>query len=147
MEVILLQDVKSLGKKGDTVNVKDGYARNLLSKKQAVEASAAARNTLKLQKQHEEKVAEQKLLDAQELAGRLAGLSVTVSVKSGKDGKMFGSVSTKEIAEACREQLNLEVDKKKLVLPEPLKEIGKTTVPLKLHPQVTATLNVNVVEE
>lgn len=147
MEVILLQDVKNVGKKGEKVTLKDGYARNLISKKQASEVSAKTINDLKLQKQHEEKVAETKLKDAQELAEKLAGMSVTVTVKSGKDGRIFGSVSSKEIAEACKKQLNLDVDKKKLVLPEPIKELGTTVVPLKLHAQVTASLNVKVVEE
>ncbi len=147
MEVILLQDVKNVGKKGEKVNLKDGYARNLISKKQASEVSAKTINDLKLQKKHEEKVAETKLKDAQELAEKLAGMSVTVSVKPGKDGRIFGSVSSKEIAEACKKQLNLDVDKKKLVLPEPIKELGTTVVPLKLHAQVTASLNVKVVEE
>lgn len=147
MEVILLQDVKNVGKKGEKVNLKDGYARNLISKKQASEVSAKTINDLKLQKKHEEKVAETKLKDAQELAEKLAGMSITVSVKPGKDGRIFGSVSSKEIAEACKKQLNLDVDKKKLVLPEPIKELGTTVVPLKLHAQVTASLNVKVVEE
>lgn len=147
MEVILLQDVKNVGKKGEKVNLKDGYARNLISKKQASEVSAKTINDLKLQKKHEEKVAETKLKDAQELAEKLAGMSVTVSVKPGKDGRIFGSVSSKEIAEACKKQLNLDVDKKKLVLPEPIKELGTSVVPLKLHAQVTASLNVKVVEE
>ncbi len=146
MEVILLQDVKNLGKKGDVVTVKDGYGRNLLSKKLAAEATAKTRNDMKLQKLHEEKLEEKRLLDAQELAGRLAGLSVTIPVKTGRDGKLFGSVSTKEIIEACKAQLDLEVDKKKLVLPEPLKELGKTEVPVRLHPKVTGKLIVNVVE-
>ncbi len=147
MELILLADIKSLGKKGDTVTVKDGYGRNLISKKQAALATAKTMNDLKLQKAHEEKQAEERLLNAQELAGRLAGLSISVKVKVGKDGKVFGSVSSKEIAEACRKQLDLEVDKKKLVLPEPIKETGKTVVPLKLHPQVTAQLTVLVEAE
>lgn len=147
MDVILLQDIKNVGKKGETVTLKDGYARNLISKKQAAEATAKTRNDLKLQKQHEEKMAEERLKEAQELAMKLAGLSIDVFVKVGKDGKAFGSVSTKEIAEACKEQLSLDVDKKKLVLPEPIKEIGKTEVPLKLHPQVTAKLMINVKEE
>ena len=147
MELILLADIKSLGKKGDTVTVKDGYGRNLISKKQAALATAKTMNDLKLQKAHEEKQAEERLLNAQERAGRLAGLSISVKVKVGKDGKVFGSVSSKEIAEACRKQLDLEVDKKKLVLPEPIKETGKTVVPLKLHPQVTAQLTVLVEAE
>lgn len=147
MEVILLQDLKNVGKKGETVTLKDGYARNLISKKQAAEVNARTINDLKLQKQHEEKVAEKRLQDAQELAEKLTGMSITLSVKTGKDGKIFGSVSSKEIAEACKKQLNLDVDKKKLVLPEPIKELGTTVVPLKLHPQVTASLNVRVTEE
>ena len=147
MEVILLQDLKNVGKKGETVSLKDGYARNLISKKQAAEVNARTINDLKLQKQHEEKVAEKRLQDAQELAEKLTGMSITLSVKTGKDGKIFGSVSSKEIAEACKKQLNLDVDKKKLVLPEPIKELGTTVVPLKLHPQVTASLNVRVTEE
>ena len=147
MQLILLEDVKSLGKKGETVTVKDGYGRNLISKKQAVEATAKNINDLKLQKIHAEKVEAKRLLEAQELAGKLAGMSVSLSVKVGKDGKLFGSVSTKEIADACKEQLDLDVDKKKLVLPEPIKELGKTAVPLKLHPQVTASLNVIVTAE
>lgn len=147
MEVVLLQDVKNVGKKGDVVSLKDGYARNLISKKQAAEASARVMNDLKLQKKHEEKVAEERLKDAQELAAKLTGMSVTVSIKVGKDGKAFGSVSTKEIAEACKKQLNLDVDKKKLVLAEAIKEVGKYEVPLKLHPQVTGMLKVLVAGE
>ena len=147
MEVILLEDIKTLGKKGEAVTVKDGYGRNLIAKKQAAPSNAKTMNDLKLQKAHEEKQAEERLLAAQELAGKLAGMSISVKVKVGKDGKVFGSVSSKEIAEACKKQLNLEVDKKKLVLPEPIKETGKTVVPLKLHPQVTANLTVNVEAE
>ena len=139
MEVVLLQDVKNVGKKGDVVSLKDGYARNLISKKQAAEASARVMNDLKLQKKHEEKVAEERLKDAQELAAKLTGMSVTVSIKVGKDGK--------EIAEACKKQLHLDVDKKKLVLAEAIKEVGKYEVPLKLHPQVTGMLKVLVAGE
>ena len=147
MEVVLLQDVKNVGKKGDVVTLKAGYARNLISKKQAAEASARVMNDLKLQKKHEEKVAIERLQDAQDLAAKLTGMSVTIPIKVGKDGKAFGSVSTKEIAEACKKQLDLEVDKKKLVLTETIKEVGNYEVPLKLHPQVTGTLKVKVVGE
>jgi len=147
MDVILLQDVKNVGKKGDTVNLKDGYARNLVSKKQAVEASAKAINDLKLQKKHEEKVAEERLEDAQALAAKLTGLSVTISIKVGKDGRVFGSVSGKEIQEAVKQQLNIELDKKKLVLPDGIKELGVTEVPVKLHPQVSGSIKVKVVAE
>ncbi|MBQ1377222.1 MAG: 50S ribosomal protein L9 [Lachnospiraceae bacterium] len=147
MQVILLEDIKNVGKKGDEVTLKDGYARNLISKKQVVEATPKNRNDLKLQQAHDKKMAEERLKEAQELAEKLSGMSVTVGLKVGKDGRIFGSVSSKEIAEACRSQLNLDVDKKKLVLPEPVKELGKITVPLKLHPQVTASINVIVTEE
>ena len=147
MEIILLQDVKNVGKKGDTVTVKDGYGRNLISKKQAAEANAKTMNDLRLQKKHEDKVAAERLADAEELAAKLAGMSVRMSIKVGKDGKAFGSVSTKEIAEACKSQLNLDVDKKKLVLADPIKEVGKYTVPLRLHPQVTASLAIEVTGE
>ena len=146
MDIILLEDIKNLGKKGDKVTVKDGYGRNLLSKKQAAEATAKTLNDMKLLKLHEEKIAEQKLTEAEELKDRLTNLSVTVSIKLGKDGKVFGSVSSKEIAEAAKAQLDIDIDKKKLVLPEAIKELGKYTVPLKLHPQVTGSINVNVVE-
>ena len=147
MEVILLEDIKNLGKKGDQVKVKDGFGRSLLSKKQAVEATAKNKNELRLKQAHEDKLAKERLEKAQELAEKLTGMSVTVDLRTGKDGKIFGSISSKEIAEACKEQLNLEVDKKKLVMPEPIKELGKVVVPLKLHPQVTASLNVIVQEQ
>ena len=147
MEVILLEDIRNVGKKGDQVKLKDGYARALLAKKQVVEATAKNKNELKLQQAHEDKIARERLENAQKLAEKISGTSVTVGLRCGKDGKIFGSVSSKEIAEACKEQLDLEVDKKKLVLPEPIKELGKIVVPLKLHPQVTASLNVIVEEQ
>lgn len=146
MDIILLEDIKNLGKRGDKVTVKDGYARNLLAKKQAAEANAKTLNDMKLLKIHEEKLAEQKLREAEELKDKLTNLSVTVSIKIGKDGKVFGSVSSKEIAEAAKDQLGIDIDKKKLVLPEPIRELGKTAVPLKLHPQVTGSITVNVTE-
>ncbi len=147
MEVILLEDIRNVGKKGDQVKLKDGYARALLAKKQVVEATAKNKNELKLQQAHEDKMARERLENAQKLAEKISGTSVTIGLRCGKDGKIFGSVSSKEIAEACKEQLDLEVDKKKLVLPEPIKELGKIVVPLKLHPQVTASLNVIVEEQ
>lgn len=144
MELVLLQDVKNLGKKGDKINVANGYGRNLVAKKVAAEMTAATMNNLKLQKQHEEKVAAQKLADAYALKDKLAGMNITVPVKVGKDGRLFGSVSSKEIAEAFKKQLGIEVDKKKIVLPEPIKEIGKKEVPIKLHAEVQAVLHVVV---
>ena len=147
MEVVLLEDIRKVGRKGDTVTLKDGYARNLISKKQAAELNAKTLNDIKLQKQHEEKVAEKKLQDAISLKDRLAGMTSRVSVKVGKDGKLFGSVSSKEIAEAFKNQLGIEIDKKKIVLAEPIKELGKKELPIKLHPEVSATLSVEVIGE
>ena len=146
-EVVLWEDIRKVGRKGDTVTLKDGYARNLISKKQAAELNAKTLNDIKLQKQHEEKVAEKKLQDAISLKDRLAGMTIRVSVKVGKDGKLFGSVSSKEIAEAFKNQLGIEIDKKKIVLAEPIKELGKKELPIKLHPEVSATLSVEVIGE
>lgn len=145
MQVILLEDIRKVGKKGDTVTLKDGYARNLISKKQAAELNARTLNDMKLQKRHEEKVAEQKLADAIALKDRLAGTVIRVPVKVGKDNKLFGSVSTKEIADAFKEQLGIEIDKKKIVLAENIKEVGRKELLIKLHPEVSATLTVEVV--
>ncbi len=148
MKVILLQDVKSLGKKGDVVNVSDGYARNmLLPKKLGVEANGKNLNDLKLQNMHAEKVARENLEAAEKLADEIAEKQVQVTIKTGAGGKIFGSVSTKEIASAAKEQLNLELDKKKMQLPEGLKTLGVHEVPIRLHPKVTASLKVKVVEE
>lgn len=148
MKVILLQDVKALGKKGDIVNVSDGYARNMiLPKKLGVEASGKNMNDLKLQNQHAEKVAQENLEAARKLAAEIAEKQVQVKIKTGEGGRIFGSVSTKEIAAAAKEQLELELDKKKMQLPEGLKSLGIHEVPIKLHPKVTASLKVKVVEE
>lgn len=147
MKVILLEDVKSLGKKGDIVNVSDGYAKNfLLPKKKGVEANGKNMNDLKLQHANEEKIAAQKLAAAQELAAQLAEKKVELSMKTGEGGRTFGSVSTKEIAQAAKEQLGLELDKKKMVLSVPIRELGTYTVNLKLHPKVTAELKVEIKE-
>ena len=147
MEVILLEDVKSLGKKGELVKVNDGYARNfLLKKKLGVEATAKNRNELKLQKQHEEKVALEKLEDAKAFAEELKEKTVTVSIKTGSGGRSFGSVSTKEVALAAKEQLGYELDKKKMVLNEPIKSPGVYMMPIKLHQKVTGELKVVVKE-
>lgn len=144
MEIILLEDVRALGRKGDTVTVKDGYGRNLVSKKLAAEATAKVKNELRLQKLHQEKVAQKRYEDALALKDKLKDMYINVPVKVGKDNKLFGSVSSKEIAEAFREQLGIEVDKKKIVLAEPIKEVGKVDVPIKLHPEVQTVLHVNV---
>ena len=147
MKVILLEDVISLGKKGQLVDVSDGYARNfILSKKKGIEATAKNMNDLKLQKAHEDKLAAQRLEEAKLFAAEIAKAEVVLELKVGEGGKLFGAVSSKEIAQAAKEQLNMELDKKKLVLPNPIKTVGITSVSVKLHPQVTAELKVVVKE-
>ena len=147
MKVILLEDVKSLGKKGEVVNVSDGYARNMiLPKKLGVEATPKNLNDLKLQKENDAKIAQEQLEAAREFAKNLEDKKVTLTLKVGEGGKTFGSVSAKEIAEAAKEQLGLEIDKKQLQLPGAIRELGSTDVPVKLHPKVTGTLKVVVTE-
>lgn len=148
MKVILLQDVKALGKKGEIVNVNDGYARNaLFPKKLAVEANAKNMNDLKLQNQHADKVAQENYEAALALAKELEDKKVVVKMKGGEGGRTFGSVSTKEIAVAAKEQLGMELDKKKMQLPEPIRSFGMTEVAIKLHPKVTGKFTVHVVED
>lgn len=145
MQIILLEDVKNVGKKGELVKVNDGYARNfILPKKLGMEANARNMNDLKLKKANDERIAAEQLAEAKELAKKLEDLKITVSVKIGEGGKTFGSVSSKEIAQAAKEQLALELDKKKMQLSEPIKTVGTHMVPIKLHPQVTASLKVVV---
>lgn len=147
MKVILLEDVKSLGKKGDIVNVSDGYARNaILPKKLGVEATPKNLNDLKLQNQHADKVAQENYENALELAEIVEKTTVELKLKSGKDGKAFGSISSKEISQAAKEQAGLEIDKKKMHLNEAIKNLGTFEVPVKLHPKVTANIKVKVVE-
>ncbi|MBQ8596275.1 MAG: 50S ribosomal protein L9 [Lachnospiraceae bacterium] len=147
MKVILLQDVKSLGKKGDIVDVNDGYARNfVLPKKLGVEANGKNMNDLKLQKANEQKIAKEKLDAAKAFAAEMEKESVTVSIKAGEGGRTFGSVSSKEIAQAYKEQCGKEIDKKKIQLPEPIKNFGVVEVSVKLHPEVTGKLTVKVTE-
>ena len=147
MEVVLLEDVKALGKKGQIVKVNDGYARNfILPKKLGIEATSKNLNDLKLQKANADKIAAEQLQAAKDLAADLAEKSITVSIKAGEGGKAFGSVSSKEITKAIQDQLGMEIDKKKLVLPEPLKTFGTHEVPIKLHRDVTGKLAVKVVE-
>ncbi len=147
MKVILMQDVKALGKKGQTVEVSDGYARNfILPRKLGIEANAKNMNDLRLQKAHEEKVAKEQLEEAKAMAAKIEGLSVELSIKSGKDGRTFGSVSSKEIASAFKEQHGIELDKKKISLNEPIRTVGTSIVNVKLHREVTAKLTVRVRE-
>ena len=147
MKVILLQDVKSLGKKDQIVDVSDGYARNfILPKKLGVEANAVSLNDLKLQKAHEAKVAKEQLDAAKALAAKIETLTVDATIKSGKDGRSFGSVSSKEIAEAFKKQHGIEIDKKKITLDDPIRAVGTSIVTVKLHKEVTAKLTVRVRE-
>lgn len=148
MKVILLQDDKKLGKKGDIVNVNDGFARNyVLPQKIGVEATNKNLNDLKLQKANAEKIAAENLAAAQVLAKEMEEETVVVAMKAGEGGKAFGSVSSKEIATEYTKQYKKELDKKKLVLPEPIKNFGTYEVKVKLHPKVTATLKVKVKEQ
>ncbi len=148
MKIILLQDVKSLGKQGEIVDVSDGYARNfILPKKVGLEANSKNMNDLKLQKANEEKKAQELLEAAKELAKVLETKEVVVKMKSGEGGKTFGSISSKEIAAEAKKQCDLELDKKKIQLPEPIKALGAYEVTVKLHPKVSAKLKVKVIEE
>ena len=147
MEIVLLEDVKALGKKGQIVTVNDGYARNfILPKKLGVEATSKNLNNLKLKKANDAKLAAEILAAAKELAAKLDESKVTLSIKAGEGGRAFGSVSNKEISKAITDQLGLEIDKKKIVLNDPIKSIGSFEVPIKLHKDVTARLAVKVVE-
>ena len=147
MKVILLVDVKSLGKKGQIVNVSDGYARNMiLPKKLGVEATSKNLNDLKLRKANEEKVAQENLDAAKAFAEELSTKEVILTLKVGEGGRTFGSVSSKEISEAAKKQLNLDIDKKKLQLENPIRNLGVTNVPVRLHPKVTGSLKVWVKE-
>ncbi len=148
MKVILLQDVKSVGKKGDIIDANDGYARNfLIPKKMGVPANAENMNTLKLQKSNEAKVAQEQLEEAQRFAKELETKEVVLAIKAGEGGKTFGSVSSKEIATAYKEQCGITIDKKKIQLPESIKNFGVYEVKIKLHPKVTGTLKVKVKEQ
>ena len=147
MKGILLEDVKSLGKKGQIVNVSDGYARNMiLPKKLGVEATSKNLNDLKLRKANEEKVAQENLDAAKAFAEELSTKEVILTLKVGEGGRTFGSVSSKEISEAAKKQLNLDIDKKKLQLENPIRNLGVTNVPVRLHPKVTGSLKVWVKE-
>lgn len=148
MEVILLQDVKSLGKKGELVKINDGYARNyILPKKLGVEANAKNLNDLKLQKAAEEKRKKEILDEATALGKEIEAKTLVMAIKSGEGGRTFGSISTKEIAAELKVQYNIEIDKKKLVLADPIKSVGTHTVGVKLHPEVTVELKVKVGEK
>ena len=145
MEVILLQDVKSLGKKGQVVKVNDGYARNfILPKKLGVEANAKNLHELELQKAAEQQRLQEILDEAKALGGQLKDLTVNIRIKVGENGKVFGSITTKEISAALKEQHKFDIDKKKMLLNDAIKNVGSYEVPIKLHPQVTVSIKVKV---
>lgn len=148
MKVILLEDVKSLGKKGEVVNVSDGYARNfILHKNLGLEATSKNLNDLKLKKNNEDRIAQENLDAAKALAAEIEKGQINLDIKVGEGGKTFGSVSSKEIAVAVKDQMGIEIDKKKVVLKDAIKTLGEHIVPVKVHAKVTANLKVVVGEE
>jgi len=148
MKVVFLQDVKGQGKKGEVKEISDGYANNfLLPRKLATPATTGSINTLEQHKQTELKRKAKELADAQELGEKINALTVKVHTKSGEGGKLFGAISTKQIADELEKQHKLKVDKRKMLLENPIRSLGVTKVPVKLHHDVTASLNVHVLEE
>lgn len=148
MKVVFLKDVKGKGKKGEVKNVADGYAQNYLIKNGlAVEATKQALSRLEGQKRLEEKQAAQELQEAKELKEKLENITVEIKAKAGEGGRLFGSVSTKQIAEALQKSYGIKVDKRKMECNEGIRSLGVTNVPVKLHPEVKATLKVHVTEE
>ncbi|SFC95344.1 50S ribosomal protein L9 [Butyrivibrio sp. YAB3001] len=148
MQVILLEDVKTLGKKGEIVKVSDGYAKNfVIPKKLGVEATQKNLSELKNQQKRDAIVAKQQLEEAQAFGEKISKETIQLTMKAGEGGRVFGSVSSKEIATAAKQQFGFDIDKKKLQMPEPIKAFGTYEIPVKLHPQVTATLKVSVKEQ
>lgn len=148
MKVILLEDVKKVGKKGDIVDVSDGYARNFLFvKKLGAEATSKTLNDAKLQQASDQRKEKEIYDEAVALGDKIKAAPITIKLKAGEGGRIFGSVSTKEITIAVKEQLSLEIDKKKMILKDPIKALGTYNIPVKLHPKVTSELTVKVIEE
>ena len=147
MKVILLEDVKSVGEKGELVNTSDGYAKNFLfPKKLAVEATKSNLNEFELKQKAEAKRKKEELEQAQKMAKELEDKIVTVKVKTGENGKLFGSVTNKEVAEEIVKQTGLKIDKKKVSIGDPIKMVGERTAVIKLHPKVAAEITIKIVE-
>lgn len=148
MKVIFLKDVKGQGKKGEVKEVSDGYARNVLLKnKSAVEATPQAMSQLQGQKRKEQQNAEAELQAAKDLKVKVEELTVELKSKTGEGGRLFGSITSKQIADELNKKHGIKVDKRKMDLPEAIRTLGITKVPVKLHPEVTATLKVHVTEQ
>jgi large subunit ribosomal protein L9 len=148
MKVIFLKDVKGKGKKGEVKNVADGYAHNFLFKNGlAIEASPANLKMLEAQKKREEKLAAEELAESKKLKEQLEKLTVELKAKAGEGGRLFGSITSKQIAEELQKAHNIKIDKRKIELPDAIRSLGYTNVPVKLHPEVTATLKVHVTEQ
>ena len=147
MKVILLKDVKGSGVKGDVINVSDGYARNyLFPRGLAVEATQASLNELKDKERAEGKRKEQAVQDAREMANKLSEITLVMKAKSGENGKLFGSVTNKEIAQELKKQHKLSIDRKKIVLNEPIKQLCQIELEVKLYPEISGKLKVKVEE-
>ena len=148
MQVILLEDVKTLGKKGEIVKVSDGYAKNfVIPKKLGVEAIQKELNELKNQQKRDSIIAQQQLDEAKAYGEKISKETIQLTMKAGEGGRVFGSVSTKEIVTAAKQQFGFDIDKKKLQMPEPIKSFGTYEIPVKLHSQVTSTIKVCVKEQ
>ena len=147
MQVILIEDVKSLGKKGTIVKVNDNYARNyIIPRKLGLEANKANLNDLKLQNANAEKLEAARVANARDMKAAIDGKTVRVLIKAGKDGKIFGSVTNKEVSDIINKELKVDIDKKKIVM-EPIKSLGISDVTVKLHKDITATVKVEVAGE
>jgi large subunit ribosomal protein L9 len=148
MKVVFLEDVKGKGKKGEVKDIADGYATFLIKNRKADEANAATISALKGQKKAEEKKQAEELAVAQELKALLEKEEsiIKLSAKIGEDGRLFGSITTKQVAEALQKQHNVKLDKRKIELENPIRALGFTKMPVKIHPEVTAMLTVQVTE-
>ncbi|MFJ5759557.1 50S ribosomal protein L9 [Neobacillus sp. NPDC093182] len=147
MKVIFLKDVKGKGKKGEVKNVADGYAQNFLIKQGlAIEANNANISTLEGQKKKEDKRAAEELAEAKKLGEQLEKITVELSAKAGEGGRLFGSITTKQIAEELQKKHGIKIDKRKMELADAIRTLGHTKVPVKLHHEVLATLTVHVKE-